>query len=179
MLRLRMPTLALFGTALMAQSAQAHVVFANPQTTVGARTTAALLITHGCEGTPTNSVAITIPDGVTRVAPRELAGWTIKIEKRRLTVPIMQHGFEVNEVISRIIWSGGRVGDDNFQEFEFRFSAPNNPIEKLYFPVEQRCVRGATNWNSIPAPGEVWEEMATPAPFIAILPAPTGSTPHP
>jgi ketosteroid isomerase-like protein len=32
------------------------VVFANPQTTAGARTTVALLITHGCEGTPTNFI---------------------------------------------------------------------------------------------------------------------------
>jgi uncharacterized protein YcnI len=150
--------------------AGAHVVFANPEVVAGGRATAALRIGHGCEGTATTSIAVTIPEGVTRVSPRALAGWTITIETRQLERPVMQHGFEVNEVVSRIVWSGGSVPDDNYEEFEFRFSAPDTPNQTIYFPVEQRCERGAWNWTSIPAAGDRWEDMDTPAPFFRILP---------
>jgi periplasmic copper chaperone A len=171
-------SLTLLLSIVFVAPASAHVVFANPQTMAGTRSTAALLVTHGCDGAPTRSVAITIPDGVTRVSPRELAGWTINIEKRRLDTPIMQHGFEVSEVVSKIIWSGGRVGDANFQEFEFRFSAPNQVGQRLYFPVEQVCTRGVTNWASIPKEGESWDQLDTPAPYILIMPATsTGTSP--
>jgi periplasmic copper chaperone A len=153
-------------------SGAAHVVFAVPEVTAGGRATASLRIGHGCEGTATRSIAITMPEGVSRVTPRALAGWTVTIEKRRLDRPVMQHGFEVNEVVSRLVWTGGNVPDDLYEEFEFRFTAPETPGETLYFPVEQICERGSWNWVSIPGPTERWEDMNTPAPFFRILPRP-------
>lgn len=164
--------LAMTVSAGLATPAGAHVAFASPEVTAGGRGSAALRVGHGCNGSPTTEIAVTIPDGVTRVTPRALAGWTVTIEKRQLDVPVLINGFEVREVVSRIIWSGGSLPDDVYEEFDFRFTAPDTPGTVIYFPVEQKCQQGSWSWSSIPGPGERWEEMDTPAPFFRILPKP-------
>lgn len=158
--------------------AHAHAVFTNPQVIAGERSDAGLIITHGCDGSPTTSVTIAIPEGVTRVLPRALAGWTVSVEKRPLATPVMLHGERVTEVTSKITWSGGRLNDALYEEFDFRYSAPNTPGQTLYFPAEQRCEVGSISWSKIPATGQAWGSLDTPAPFIKVLPAATGHSAH-
>ena len=38
-------------------------------------------ITHGCEGTPTKRVSVTIPEGVIGAKPMPKPGWTLSLEK--------------------------------------------------------------------------------------------------
>jgi periplasmic copper chaperone A len=149
----------------------AHVVFTNPEVVAGQRSSAGLIITHGCNGTPTTRISITIPEGVTRVLPRALAGWRVSVEKRPLATPIMLHGERVTEVTSKITWSGGSLEDGSYEEFDFRYSAPNAAGQTLYFPVEQLCQTGSYSWSKVPAAGQSWGSLDTPAPFIKVIPA--------
>jgi periplasmic copper chaperone A len=151
--------------------AQAHVVFDVNQVGAGQLSLGALRVSHGCNGTPTTRIEVTIPEGVTRVVPRALSGWTISTQTRKLAVPITLHGQQVSEVTSKINWSGGGLPDNLYEQFEFRFQAPMAAGRVMYFPVEQTCITGATSWSNIPRTGQRWEEVATPAPFITIMPS--------
>jgi periplasmic copper chaperone A len=154
--------------ALLASSAHSHVVFDVPKTGAGELTLAALRVSHGCDGSPTKQIEVTIPEGVTRVIPRAASGWTVSTQTRRLATPITLHGRQVSEVTSKIIWTGGQLPDLLYEEFEFRFAAPRAPGQVLYFPVQQTCEQGSTNWQAVPRAGQKWEDLTNPAPFIAI-----------
>lgn len=160
---------------LNANAVKAHVVMSNPQILAGQRGETGLIITHGCNGLPTTSVSVSIPEGVTRVLPRALAGWNVRVEKRRLETPILLHGETVTEVTSKITWSGGQLEDALYQSFEFRYSAPDAPGQTLYFPTEQKCEVGGYSWSKVPALGQAWASLDTPAPFVKIA---TNSNPH-
>jgi periplasmic copper chaperone A len=161
--------------SVLAISAQAHVVFDVNQVPAGQLSLGALRVSHGCNGSPTTRIEVTLPDGVTRVVPRALSGWTISTQTRKLAAPITLHGQQVSEVTSKIIWSGGGLPDNLYEQFEFRYQAPMTAGRVLYFPVEQTCANGATSWSNIPRTGQRWEELATPAPFITIMPSPSGN----
>jgi periplasmic copper chaperone A len=162
----------LLSVAIVPMPAGAHVVFDKPEVAPGELATAALRVTHGCNGSSTTRIEITIPDEITRVNPRALSGWIVSRQMRRLEQPITQHGTQITEVISKLVWTGGPLMDGEYQEFEFRYQAPSQPDRTIYFPVEQVCEQGKTSWTNIPRIGQRWGDVKEPAPYIrVILPA--------
>lgn len=120
-------------------SAYAHVVFNSDTATAGEFHTAQMRITHGCGGNPTTSITVTIPEGVTRVTPRALTGWTVEVGMRKLDPPVKLHGFEVDETVGSLTWSGGSFPDHAYEQFEFRMMTSNTEGQILRFPVHQKC----------------------------------------
>jgi len=80
---------------------------------------------HGCDGDATNSISVTLPEGVTTVKPQAKAGWKVS---------------NANGVIT---WSGGELADDQFDEFGLRVTWPSLPCgvasQKYYFRTVQVC----------------------------------------
>jgi periplasmic copper chaperone A len=150
---------------LGATGAFAHVVFNQSTLAPAALATLELRVTHGCNGSPTTLVQVKIPEGVTRVTPRALAGWQISETKRRLPTPVMMHGETVTETVESITWSGGSFPDFAYQQFEIRAMMPARPGAALYFPVEQTCASGSHSWSQIPAAGA---NVESPAPSITL-----------
>jgi len=160
-----------FGVCLLSvPSSYGHVVFNEIEAKAGAFQTAQMRITHGCSGNPTTSITVTIPDGVTRVTPRAMTGWTVEVGKRKLDKPVMLHGFEVDETVGSLTWSGGSFPDHTYEQFEFRMMMPKTDGAILHFPVHQKCKQGEIMWNEIPEPGQNPYELDEPAPFIKVIP---------
>jgi periplasmic copper chaperone A len=151
-----------------AGSAHAHIVFKEKSAEAGSNHIASLLLMHGCDGSATVSVRVELPDGITRSRPRILPGWNYEIEMRTLETPVMLHGFEVTEVIGAIIWSGGEVPDDAYQQFDFWVALPDQPGRRLDFPVVQICEEGSHAWNEIAVQDGDPYELTSPAPFIRL-----------
>lgn len=154
----------------MTQSANAHVIFNEMEAPAKAFHTAQLRVMHGCAGSPTTSVTINIPDGVTRVTPRALTGWNVSINMKKLETPMTLHGFEVTETVGSITWSGGRFEDFAYEQFEMRMMMPDKPGLRLEFPVHQKCETGELHWNQIAKPDADPWSLDEPAPFITLIP---------
>ena len=150
--------------ALAAVPAPAHVLFADPAATADAYYTGFLRVGHGCAGSPTLSIRVEIPAGVTVARPQPKPGWTIMVEKATLPAPVRADGVEVRERVTAITWSG-RLEGDQFDQFGLMLKLPAAP-GPLYFPTVQRCAAGREDWTMVPAAGQSPRALKMPAPVL-------------
>lgn len=166
----------LFATALcVASSAYAHVT-ANPNHgTAGQYFETKFRVSHGCEGSDTISISITLPKGTVVAKPQNKAGWSAAVTKSKLPAPVSAgHGKMTDEQIDEIIWSNGSLPDDQYDEFGVILKLPEKTGETLYFPVVQTCEKGENRWTEIPTGTQQWHDLKLPAPFVKIEAAPKG-----
>lgn len=167
MLRFSVVALCLFSVP-----AFAHVT-ANPDHgAAGSYFETSFRVSHGCEGTDTVQVSIQMPKGMIVAKPQAKAGWNIEIKKSKLDKPVSAgHGRMVDEQIDEIIWSGGALPNDHYDSFGVLIKLPETAGETLWFPVTQSCKKGEHKWVGIPAEGQQWHDVKSPAPFVKIEPA--------
>ena len=140
----------------LASVARAHVTLEQGQAAPGDHYKGVLQLGHGCDGAATTAVRIRLPEGVIAVRPMLKPGWEIET---------VLAGGEVRE----IVWSGGSVPDDRFDEFVFLSTLPEVPDGTvLYFPVIQECAEGVHRWIEIPEPGEDPDDLPEPAPGVTL-----------
>ena len=155
-----------------APAATAHVT-ANPATAAaGSVTKIQFQVGHGCEESPTTSVAVQIPAGVANVAPEVEPGWKIAVKEGELPEPVEVFGETVTEGVTEVTWSGGTLSPHQFTDFGISMLLPNKPGETVYFPVVQRCQEGVNRWITIPVEGQA--EPDQPAAGVALTAAEAG-----
>jgi uncharacterized protein YcnI len=132
---------------------------------------AVMRIGHGCEGSPTKVVRIQIPEGVIKVKPKPVAGWSISIKNAEYKKTYDYHGKKINEGVREIVWSGGNLPDNYYEEFIFRARITNafNPGETVYFPTIQECEEGEILWIQIPAENQDAHDLKRPSPSLKIV----------
>ena len=169
---LRATIAACAGLALIPALARAHVVAEPNEGAAGGYIRTAFRVTHGCKGSPTLAVTIRMPEGVLSAKPMPKPGWTIEVRTRPLEKPVTgQHGFAIRDAVTEVTWHGGRLENNQFDEFVVMVSLPDRAGETLYFPTVQTCEKGANNWTGIPAAGQNAHDLPEPAPFITLKPA--------
>lgn len=160
--------------ALLAASAPAfaHVTLETQEAPVGATYKAVLRVPHGCEGSPTIKIRVQIPEGVIAVKPMPKPGWTLETVKGKYAAAYDYYGTPASEGVKEVVWSGGKLPDEFYDEFVFRgyLTAGLTPGALLYFPVVQECEVGADRWIEIPAEGKESNDYETPAPGLKLLP---------
>lgn len=162
--------IATFATAVAlatALPAAAHVVLDETSADAGSYFKAVFRVPHGCEGSPTTAISILIPEGVISVKPQPKPGWTVTTEIAPYAETYEIHGKPVTEGVVKVTWEGGPLADDMFDEFAFMTKLPGDPeVMMLFFPVEQVCEKGSTNWDEIAMPGTDPRSLARPAPML-------------
>lgn len=134
-----------------AAAVSAHISFVPPTGTTNATIYTSFRISHGCNGTATTSVTVTLPDGASNPKPRKIAGWTI------------------TNTTNSITWASTEgLPDGMFEEFPFGFKTPAK-LGDVYLPVEQKCVQGGYSWTEIPEAGK--PEPKLPAGTIKLVAA--------
>lgn len=171
----RIPRSAVVATVLAmaaAPAAFAHVTLETRQAPAGSSYKAVLKVPHGCEGSPTVRIRVQIPDGVIGVKPQPKPGWEVAIVKGRLAHPVQDsHGNMVTEGVREVIWSGGRLPDEHYDEFALNLKLPNAPDTTLYFPTVQDCEKGVSRWIEIPEEGRSAADYSKPAPALRLTAA--------
>ena len=175
-------SLARFGVAagttsaallLLAAPASAHVGTSVKEVAAGGTIALGLTIGHGCEDSPTTSVAVQIPEGITNATPFAKPGWTIAVDKETLAEPIESaHGDPVTERTSVITFTaapGGALPNGIRDTFTVNFTAPDTPDETLFFKTVQSCEVGENAW--IQEYDGTGEEPESPAPSILVTEA--------
>lgn len=164
--------LAAAAVSLTTSTALAHVTLENKEAPVGSTYKAVFRIPHGCEGKPTNVVRVRVPEGMIAVKPQPKPGWTLEKVKGAYAKSYEYYGTPMSEGVREIVWSGGNLGDDEYDEFVLRgYLTPDLAVgSTLHFPVVQECPDGAAErWIEIPAEGQSSDDLELPAPGIKLL----------
>ena len=153
--------------AFVPASSLAHVSLSHPTAEQGSYHRASFQVGHGCAGSPTVSLAVLLPAGVSGVRPGPKAGWQLDVE----TAP---QGGEVQ----RVVWRGGPLDDRHYDEFVMRFKVTAAP-GPLWFRVEQVCAQGRNDWTAVPASGTDTRGLKQPAALLEVVaPAAAGHAHH-
>lgn len=159
--------LSLLAGLLAGAAAEAHVVFAEPTTKAGGYYAGFLRVSHGCAGSPTVAIRVAIPEGVASARPQPKPGWTLTIDKAPLATPFRSEGGEmVRDRVVAVTWTG-RLAADEFDQFGLMLKLPD-AAGPLYFPTSQRCEQGSNEWTTIPAAGQAWHAVKSPAPVLTL-----------
>jgi uncharacterized protein YcnI len=158
------------GLALAAGPALAHVTLEQGSAAVGSFYKVVLKVPHGCDGSSTVKLRVTIPEGVISVKPMVKTGWTLDVKRGAYAKPYsFLHGAKFSEGPKEISWSGGNLPDAYYDEFVISafIAGELNPGETLYFPVVQECEKGVHNWVEVPKDGK--PVSGDPAPGLKLL----------
>ncbi|HKS19431.1 MAG TPA: DUF1775 domain-containing protein [Bradyrhizobium sp.] len=162
---------------LAASPASAHVFLESRQATIGSSFKAVFAVPHGCAGSATTKIRVQIPEGVIAVKPMPKAGWNIEAIKGKYPEEYEYHGSKLSEGVKEVVWSGGKLADDNYDEFVVStfLTGRLKPNTTLYFPVLQECEQGISRWIDIPAEGSSGRDHGgskSPAPGVKLMPKP-------
>lgn len=167
---MRTLTVAGLFAALCVTTALAHITLEVEQASVPSTYKAVFRVPHGCAGSPTVKLRVRIPDGMIAVKPMPKAGWTLETVKGKYAKPYDYYGTPTTEGVKEVVWSGGRLPDDFYDEFVLRgyLTGDLEASKMLYFPVVQECEQGVDRWIEIPAPGKSADDYETPAPGVML-----------
>jgi uncharacterized protein YcnI len=151
-----------------------HVSLAVKQAPIESRYQAVMRVPHGCKGSPTVKLRVRIPEGVVGVKPQPKAGWILETIKGDYAKPYALYGAQVGSGVREVIWSGGRLPDEHYDEFVFVAYLSNGLTagNTLYFPVVQECEQGVERWIDTPGQDEKApdDHSDSPAPGLKLLP---------
>ncbi|NHZ64777.1 YcnI family copper-binding membrane protein [Massilia genomosp. 1] len=142
---------------LAAPLAHAHVTLEQTSANAGAYQKLTFRVGHGCKGSPTHTLVVTLPDGFDGAKPMPKTGWAL------------------SGTANQVTWKGGPLPDAHYDEFVMQVKLPAS-VGKHYFKVTQLCDQGRMDWDAVPDASGT--KLASPAPFIEITPAVAGAPHH-
>jgi periplasmic copper chaperone A len=176
--------IAVLAIITLASAALAHVVLEDQTALAGRSYKAVLKVGHGCEGSPTTAMRVTIPAGFMGAKPMPKVGWKLDIKTAKLALPYDSYGKWVTEDVSEITWTAtskdSYLADGYYDEFILRGGLPSKVSEGavMWFKVLQTCAKGSIDWSQIPASGVDAHSLKSPAALLEIIPSGTAGHQH-
>ncbi len=134
-------------------TAAAHVGTTPSQAPAGQTTVIGFTIGHGCEGSPTRSVSIRLPAGITSAKPRPKAGWTIQVKRGRLPQPVKDfEGNTIRNGVLEVTWRGN-LPDAYYDTFELRLRTAERSWPDAVLPDRPALRTGPAPLDRDPAGG--------------------------
>jgi periplasmic copper chaperone A len=158
-------------------NSHAHVVLEQQTAPAGSYYKASLRVSHGCNGSATTAVQVTLPEGFRGARPMPKPGWTLEAPKVKLAQPYQSYGKTITEDVAVITWRGGPLPDAHYDEFALMGKLPEQE-GTLYFKVLQTCEQGRNDWSAIPEPGKTLKDYPTPAAALQLVKPPKQSAEH-
>jgi copper(I)-binding protein len=143
----------------------ANVLLETPTAPSDAPYQAVLVLSRGCNGSPTTRLRVKIPENVIEVRPVAKPGWTVTATSGPYARTIEYEGRKFSEGAREISWTGGPLASDQPAEFIFDaiVAGTSEPGTTLYFPTIQDCETGSVNWVETPAAGQGVPKLPAPA----------------
>ena len=138
-------------------AASAHVGIDPSAAQPGASSVLTFSFSHGCGDSPTTALRITMPDGLTSVAPDVDALWNIDLTRGD------------DGLVDEILYSATEPVENGMRgTVSMSVRIAEDAAGPLVFPVEQRCVDGVHEWTEIAEEGQDPHELDAPAPVLAL-----------
>ena len=149
--------------------ASAHVSLTPGEAPAGSSTIVTLALSHGCDGSSTTQISISVPDEVETIAPGMNYGWTVETVADDAATPAAD-GHDATGRTSEIIYTAKEpLPDGIYDQFLLQVRVPDDMEgDTLYFPTIQTCEEGETAWIQIPADGQDPDELDDPAPSLTV-----------
>jgi hypothetical protein len=164
-------SLAVLFAAGLPAIASAHVSIAPAEARANSYLRLAFQVPHGCGAAATNAVRVQIPEGVIAVKPMPKPGWTLSTTRGDYAKSYLSHGQTVTGGVKEVVWSGGALADDNYDEFVISsFVTADLPAgQPVFFPTVQQCGDSQNRWVEIPAAGQTSHDLKSPAPSLTLV----------
>ncbi|PPF18521.1 YcnI family protein [Rathayibacter sp. AY1A7] len=153
-------------------AASAHVTAAASSTAAGSYTVVTFSLAHGCEGSPTTGLTITMPDGINSVSPTINPNWDVVKNEVAIADPVTDsHGNTATKRVSDVVYTAKTPLADGYRDtVALQLQLPEDATgSTLEFPVLQTCETGSTAWDQPTVDGQ--DEPELPAPTVAVTAA--------
>jgi uncharacterized protein YcnI len=151
-----------------------HVTLEQSKAPAGSTYKAVFRIGHGCDGSATHTVSVTLPAGFRAAKPMPKAGWTLALRKAPPAQPSDSPGRTANDDVVEVTWKAAAreswLADAHYDEFTLRGQLPDT-AQPLWFKVRQVCESGESNWADIPTAGTSTRGLKAPAVLLEVAPA--------
>ncbi|PPF26008.1 YcnI family protein [Rathayibacter rathayi] len=157
-------------------AASAHVTAAASSTAAGSYTVITFSLAHGCEGSPTTGLTITMPHGINSVSPTVNPNWDVVKNEVAVSEPVTDsHGNTATKRVSDVVYTAKTPLADGYRDtVQLQLQLPEDSAgSTLEFPVLQTCETGSTAWDQPTVEGQ--NEPELPAPTVAVTAAEAGS----
>jgi len=155
-----------------AATAFTHIALQDGAAAAGASYRATFRVGHGCEGSPTTAVRVSIPAGFNGAQPMPKPGWTVTTTVGKLAAPYESHGKTFSDGVLEVTWTAqgaaNALPDAFYDEFVLRGTTPAKP-GALWFKVLQTCEKGSNDWSQVPASGTSTKGLKSPAALLEVL----------
>lgn len=154
---------------LLSTPASAHVGIDPEEAPKGGFATVSFNVPNERDDAGTTQLEIEFPADhpIPFVSVKPKPGWTVNVEKTPLAEPVEGEGEEITEAVSRITWTGGRIGPGEFDEFDVSMGPLPDDADELVFKVLQTYEDGeVVRWIEETPPGG--EEPEFPAPVLKL-----------
>ena len=156
-------------------AAQAHVELEASSTAPAALSVLTFAVGHGCEGSPTTSLAVTFPAEVQAVTPTVKPGWSITEVPAVAAVGAETADTAETGTGTTVTWTAdpGSALPDGFRDtvaVSALLPVQGAAGDVVAFPTVQSCEVGSYDWVELAEPGSD-AEPASPAPVLTLTDA--------
>jgi uncharacterized protein len=171
-MRGRAATVAAFAGAtvlLAAVPAFAHVTVQPGTAAKGGYSTVAFKVPNEQDSASTIKIEVNLPADhpIASVSLQPVPGWTAQVTTSKLTTPLKTDDGTVDQAVTKITWSGGKIAPGQFQQFPVSFGPLPDDAASLSFKTLQTYDNGdIVRWIEIPQAGQ--PEPQNPAPTLTL-----------
>jgi uncharacterized protein YcnI len=160
--------------------ASAHVDLKGDTTAAGSSSLLTFSFSHGCDGSATTGIAISIPDEIESVSPGMNYGWTVEKITDDSATPVADEAHGEGGRVTEVVYTAKEpVADGFYDSLVLKVALPEGAEgETIYFPTIQTCEDGETAWIEIPTEGQDEDDLESPAPSITVTEAEEGGDGH-
>ncbi|MFD9302668.1 YcnI family protein [Streptomyces sp. NPDC060048] len=171
--------LAAGSVLVLSGTAFAHVGVQPGEATKGGYATINFKVPNERDAASTTQLEVNFPvdQPLSSVMPQDVPGWTVNVEKSKLDKPLTVHGKQINEAVTKVTWSGGKIEPGKFQQFPLSVGKLPDSVDKMVFKAIQTYDNGeVVRWIEEPKDGAA--EPQNPAPVLKLIAAPAAADHH-
>lgn len=167
---------------LAAVPAFAHVTV-NPGTAAkGGYSTVSFKVPNEEDSASTTKVEVNLPADhpVASVSLQPVPGWTAQVTKSKLATPLKSDDGTIDEAVTKITWSGGKIAPGQFQQFPVSLGPLPDNADSLVFKTLQTYDNGdIVRWIDVQQDGQPEPQHPAPKLVLTAAAAEGASSPSP
>ncbi|MCQ8190603.1 YcnI family protein [Streptomyces sp. RCU064] len=155
---------------LAAGPAFAHVSVQPGEAEKGGYSTINFKVPNERDDSSTVKLEVTLPADhpLASVMPQPVPGWDVKVTKSKLAKPMEIHGEKINEAVTKVTWTGGKIEPGMFQQFPLSVGQLPDDADQLAFKALQTYDnKEVVRWIEEPKEGAA--EPENPAPVLKLV----------
>ncbi|GHG59711.1 YcnI family copper-binding membrane protein [Streptomyces griseocarneus] len=162
--------LAAGGVLLLAGPASAHVSVQPGTAEKGGYSTINIKVPNEKDDASTVKLELSLDPKhpLASVMPQAVPGWEVKVEKTKLDKPLQMHGKTIEEAVSKVTWTGGKIEPGQFQQFPLSVGQlPTDADELVFKALQTYSDDDVVRWIDPSKPGG--HEAEHPAPVLKLV----------